>query len=428
MPTTPASQMRVLPILITLASLMASCRCTPATPQPVTLRIKNTGRDTLYVNDTRGQAGLVVQREVAGTWFGFDDQPCACTTCDLSCDATCGCDAGVPMVRRLLPDETFERTWSGVVQVSAVGRCGDCLLPENAPYDEPFTLELCYVTQLSASVVADAGRFASEFPAPELRTCTTKTFTPAQRTVEIGPQRGAACTTTADCQGKDELCFDGSCTAGCPSNDVPLLSGLSVPRLNNQGFFTEESRDAGVIRYGGQGRVSTVLFQGPTMTVSLERRGTAGELLRGQVQVSLPMQLGAPLEADAGVTVRFLEDSRQPGNNAFVLRDSTSSALLLAADGALSRRLLGTSELAPFSIEDAPDPFGCRQEMCGKVLFYGTKIINGAASLELSPGKAAPINTSAGTYRVLAAWNGVYREPNTCTVKQVRPLALWRER
>ncbi len=418
--------MRVLSILIAVG--LAGCRCTPSTPLPVTLRIKNLSRDTLYVNDSRGQAGLSVQRDVAGTWFGFDDQPCACATCEQDCQTSCTCDAGVPMVRRILPDESFERTWSGVVQVSAAGRCGDCLVGENAPYDETLNLELCYVTQLPASVAVDAGRFPSEFPAAELRTCTSKTFTPSQQTVEIGPKRGAACTTTSDCQGKDELCFDGSCTAGCPSNDVPLLSGLSVPRLNNQGFFAEEGRDAGVIRSAGQGRVSTVLFQGPTMTVSLERRGSAGETLRGQVQVSLPMQLGAPLASDAGVTVRFFEDSRQPGNNAFVIRDQASGALLLAADGALSRRLLPPADLAPFSIEDAAEPFGCRQEMCGKVLFFQTRVVVGSSGVELDPGKPQPVNAPGGVYRALAAWNGVYREPNSCTVKQVRPFALWRER
>jgi hypothetical protein len=429
MPTTPMSVMRSFLIAVGLLTQLG-CRCSPTDPQAVTLRIKNASRDTLFVADSDQRIGLTVQRQVGGEWFGFDDEPCPCATCARECDRTCQCpDAGQAFARVIRPDGTAERLWSGVVKVAAQGACASCLLDENAPYDETFRLELCYVTRLEcAAASADAGRVPCELPPKSSRTCVTQTFTPRQQVVEIGPRRGSSCTSSAECQGKDELCFAGSCTASCPSNGVPLRAPLSVAAPSNQGFFNVlTDSDAGIRRLTGAGRISGVVFQGTTLSVSLERVDMMGERVRGQVQVELPPGLGAPLAVDAGVSVEVRQDTRQQGNAAVVIRDSANT-LLFAADNALSRRLLLSADVAPFEVEDTPTPFGCSQQTCGKALFFNTKLTAPGAVLELEAGKSASINTQVGTYRFVAASNAVYQAPNTCDVDSQRPFALWRER
>ena len=42
------------------------CRCSPPTPQPVTLRIVNTTRAPIYVDGTLGKLGLALKRDVNG--------------------------------------------------------------------------------------------------------------------------------------------------------------------------------------------------------------------------------------------------------------------------------------------------------------------------------------------------------------------------
>lgn len=423
LPTTSASHMRgFLPVL--LAMTVAGCRCAPATPTPVTLRIKNASRDPVIVQNTKGQLGLSVQRSVNGQWFSFDDLPCVCQTCDRICDRSCRCpDAGITgTVRNVPPNGQAERTWDGVVQVAG-SSCDVCLIPENAPPDETFQLRLCYVTQLDGiDVPSDGGSASGDLPVGDAQTCTTRTFQPDQGVVEIGPDKGADCTSTAGCKGQNELCLAGSCTAGCPANTFPAQAELFVTSAS-MGFFDEtREADGGRVLLDGVGRITAAQFVGETLQLSLN--GANGT---GRVDVKLPGGLGAPSFAantDAGVLVvtRTIDGRTSRG---VVVRDPSTNEVLFAADSALNGMTLKPSELAPFSVATQPEAVGCRFDAaCGKFTFLAQTLTNAGASVTAAPGTLASLSTSNTRF-----WNvtaGQYPASSRCV--SYRPFAFWKER
>src|SRR5207244_8993551 len=112
-------------LLLPLAlCLVPACKCGPNNPTPVTLRIKNTSHDPIWVDDTDGRSGVVVQRNVGGTWFSFIESPgCGQPACTNACTVQ-SCDAGTsPRVQRVSANDNLERTWSGVVQVDGQASC-----------------------------------------------------------------------------------------------------------------------------------------------------------------------------------------------------------------------------------------------------------------------------------------------------------------
>lgn len=424
LPTTGASHMRAfLPLLL---SSVLGCRCSPATPTPVTLRIKNTSRDALLVDDTRGQLGLSVQRSVNGQWFSFDDLPCECQRCDRICDRSCRCpDGGITgFVRGVPPNGQVERSWDGVIQVAGAACDSVCLLPENAPPDETFQLRLCFVNQLEGvDPPPDGGRVSAAFPRADVQTCVTRPFQPEQGLVEISPIKGADCSATSSCQGQDELCLNGSCTAGCPANTYPSQAELFVTSTS-MGFFAETSRDldAGRVVIEGTGRITATQFIGESLQVALAN--AAGT---GRVDVTLPGGLGGPslmLNAEVKVLVatRTVDGRSVRG---VTVRSAASNEVLFAADTALGAPVLRDDELVPFTVALEGEPAGCRVDAtCGKFVFARQRLTSGTASVSVEPGQLATLASASMRF-----WNvtaGRYGTASRCA--SYRPYAFWRER
>lgn len=419
--------MRPLFVFISVVGLCSSgCRCSPATPSAVTVRVKNASRDPIFVNDTEAALGVAIQRTVGGMPFSFDEHPCECKTCDFVCANNCaGCaDAGVSFIRRIEPGESASRTWDGVVQVSAYACGRACLGAENAPLDETFIAHLCYTNDLTGFLGNDAGRAEGPFPNDGV-TCVDKQFKPSDGVVEVGPERGAACVTGADCTGIGELCFSGSCTSGCPANAAPSAPGLQVASITNRGFFTV-SPSSGRSIATGSGTVTASTYNGSTLTVQLSRRGAANEALTGSVQVTMPTREGPALATNAPVTVTVIDASTMSNvnNRGVVMRDSNSNQLLFAADVAQSSRVLGASDIAPFTIIDGTVPTGCRLDACGKALFVSAKVNAGGASVDIESGERASVKAGTATYSFVNAFDVSYAK-TTCDYGVLRPYAMW---
>jgi hypothetical protein len=422
--------MRALLVLVLMVSAVG-CRCSPANPQPVTLRVVNPTRDPIFVDLTDGRLGLSVQREVGGQWFSFDDLACECRSCARECDATCTCpDAGSPRVLRIDPGGKAERGWDGVVQVSGFARCqpAGCLEQVNAPLNEPFQLELCFSAQRPSGVrFEDGGVGEGQLPRVSL-TCTTKRFTVSDLEVEIAPPRGAACTTTADCRGEGELCFDGACTSGCPPNDFPEVGSawnLLVPSPDNMGFFERFAQTTG-FRLTGAGTLTSVQFQGSTLQLALSRPGPVqGEVLTGRVQVQLPPGFGPPLAPNTPVKVSVYDRGGMLPNRAVVVRHDVTNELLFVADMGQGARLLPAAELQPFTVSDAPAPVGCQQSACGRFLVTPVRFGAGTSTVEVLPGRTGTVSAAGGTWQLLNVTNGAWAM-TSCSVTELRPYAFWK--
>lgn len=408
------------------------CRCSPTDPSPVTLRLKNTTSAAIFVDDTDDKLGLGVQRNVGGTWFGFDEKlKCPCLSCDQVCSGNCVCDGGSPsFVRKVLPGDTFERTWNGVVQVQSPSGCADgCLRPENGPLDETFNLQLCYQLQVQGVDPPDGGRTAAVYPKPD-QTCVDKEFRIIDGVVEVGPRKGTACMSQLDCTGVGELCLGGACTASCPANGFPTLGSGWALRIDSsdQGFFTAASDGGQSGVQTGTGEITSVVYNGGTMTIRLRRIGTSGEVLTAAVYVTLPMGQAAPLPQNATVTVRLIDGSTNanPENRALVIREP-AGALLFAADHAQQGTLLKAADTAPFRVSFAAPLVGCRFNECGKQLFFQTRFEAPPANSAMDPGKSVLVTIPQGAYRVLNVSSGSYGA-TTCKLFDIRPFAIWREK
>lgn len=428
-PTTFTPYMRTFSVILALL-IVSGCRCSPPTPQPVTLRVVNSTKSAIYVDATK--LGLTVQRDVGGTLFGFDDQACECRFCSNACGGSCACpDAGVPMVRRIEPGSTAERTWTGVVNVAGFSNCGtdSCLDQLNAPLNEPFTLELCFNAQKPTGVrFDDAG--VGEGSIVQLSTsCTTRQFAPQDLQVEISPARGSACTTTADCKGKDELCFDGACTTGCPANDFPQLGSdwvLLVASPDNMGFFEQGARGSVGKQFTGTGTLTSAVYQSSSLLLSFSRPGPVpGELLTGRAQIKLPSGVGVPITTGGQVKVLLTDDGADVPSRALTLRDATTNELLFAADMAQGGRGLTATEIAPISISDGTTAAGCTQDACGRKLFFPMTFSTGTGSVELLPGAQGELPTTLGRHHFLNVSSGAYAS-TTCTVSDQRPALMWK--
>ncbi len=425
LPTTAAPDMRAFLVTSLLLTVISGCRCVPPEATSITLRVKNGGRDPIFLKDTSGQLGLTVQRNVNGEWFSFDDQPCPCRSCEQACDRVCSCpDAGgVDVIRQVAPNGQAERTWSGVVQVAGIACNQVCLSPENAPSDETLQLRLCFVNQLDGLATGDGGTVSGAFPRDDLQTCVTRKFQPNQGVVEIGPQRGADCVTRADCKGPGELCLDGSCTAGCPANTFPPQPELVVA-FGDMGFFsTTTTPDAGRTVSTGTGKITATQFIGETLQISLSSpSGT------GRVETRLPGGRSGPslaLNTDVRVAVVVRKRGSQVVR-AVTVRETSSGQLLFAADTAIGEPVLDAADLAPFSVAVEPEPIGCRVDpTCGKLVSSKVALVSGAKKVVAEPGVTSLLTTVDGVWRFWNVTAGDYPADSDCT--SFRPYALWRE-
>lgn len=417
----------------------AGCRCAPDTPQAVTIRVRNTSPDPIFVDDTGGRLGLTVQRKTGAEWRGFAEAPpCACLACDQVCRGCfCPADAGFGSrtVRKVMPNESYARTWAGVVNTEATNSCGllvggsSCLQAENAPLDESFRLQLCYVHSIPGVTVGDGGTAPGALP--DLgQTCVGREFMPSDLEAEVTPQRGAACTSHAECLGKDELCFSGACTAGCPANDFPLISATWSVRLgsvDDQGFFSTTTANGQTV-YSGAGTVGSALYNGNALELRLSRPLDGGAVVTAGLDLTLPTGHAPPLTPGQAVVVKVIDasSSANPENRAVTLREP-AGALLLAADVGQGGSLLQGGDLAPFAVAWESTLVGCRAGDCGKELFSPVRIIGPSGGVSLQPGNTAPHSTPDGTYRLLNVGSSTWAT-TACRFKTLRPFLLYRER
>jgi len=418
----------LLSILTVSGVMFASCRCSPATAVPITMKVINSTKGPIYVDDTQGKLGLKVQRDLGGQLYAFDDLVCECRFCSNVCRAcSSDCPDGGATVRRIAPGDVAEREWDGVVQIAGVTQCGDgtCLNQENAPLNEPFVLELCFMAQQPTGVSGFSdGGFAVGQIEEASKTCVTKRFMVQDGLVEIGPERGSSCVTTADCKGTDELCFAGSCTTGCPANTYPAPGSSNLGlSLGNASSFSQSTTARGT-QYTGVGTISSTVYVGTTLKVYLT--GLPNELHTGLLFISLPPGAAVPLATGATVSVTFLDNGQldATGNRAVVIRDAASSKLLFAADMAQGGAMLTDADLAPFSVSSGPVPIGCRTNTCGRYLYATRRLASGTNVVDVEPGAQGSLVLSNGTWTMLSVNDGAYAKSG-CPVSDIRPWVLW---
>jgi hypothetical protein len=416
---------------------LAGCRCAPDNPQAVTIRVRNTSADPIFIDDTAGRLGLAVQRR-DGDWKTFkEDPPCACLRCDAVCNGCfCSSDAGSPTVRKVMPNESYARVWSGVVHTDSTNSCGlvigggsPCLQAENAPLDETFRLQLCYVYSVAGVTVGDGGTAPGALPTTG-QTCVGREFQPSDLEAEVTPERGAACASHLECLGKDELCFSGACTAGCPANDYPAISAtwsVRVGSVDDQGFFSTAT-DGGVTTYTGAGTIGSALYNGNGLELRLTRPGSGTAMLTAGIDLTLPTGHAPPFTAGQPVQVKVIDaaSAANPENRAVTVRTDTG-VLLLAADVGQGGLTLKDADLTPFSAAYESALSGCRAGDCGKELFSPLRLTSPSGSIALQPGNTAAHSTPDGTYRLINVGSSTWAT-TPCRFKTLRPFLLYRER
>jgi hypothetical protein len=433
-------RMRLATVIFSFA--MGACVCSPSTPQSVTLRLKNTSPAAIYVDQSDGRLGMVVQRNLGGQYTSFVETPaCDCQSCDQICSvATCDCPMPAGMVLRVAAGDSVERTWSGVVQISGSAECGGfgtgttCLSPDNAPYNETFNLHLCYVLQAPGLEFPDDGGSTSGTLDMTSVTCTDKEFHIEDGLAEISPPRGADCVTTADCKGAGELCFSGACTASCPDNGYPSIGqnwNVSVG-VDPMDFFDVATDGKGRTVYTGTGTITSAAYSGNSVAIQLGRTGSAGEMLRGTVHLSVPpMQLG-PLASGTGVTVKAIGPNmtESQGNGALLIRATDDGGtLLVAVDAAQNGALLSPADVAPLTVTFNTDTIGCTTSSgCGKVLYSTTTFTLAGKSVKLEPGSNANLVDPTGVFRALNVEAQINGAGATCDPADIRSYLIWRDK
>ena len=428
--------MRSLCVMAVAVFCVAGCQCAPDAPKAVTLRLKNDSRSPVWIDNSANDLGLQIQRNVGGTWYSFVEAPrCACEACDQACSSSsCDCPEAEKQVRRIDANTSAERSWSGVVQLTgsppcALGQGATCLSPENAPYNETFNIHLCYALQVPG-VFANPDGGSSPGALPADATCVDKEFRIDDGVVEVGPARGADCITTADCKGKDELCFSGSCTSSCPDNDYPVLGAnwaLRIASPDDQGFFTTTMEGNAQV-FTGTGTIASATYQGSTVTIRVSRKGSSNETLNGALYVTAPPSQLGPLTSGTAVSIRLVDASSDgnPENRALVIRDG-AGVLLFAADVSQEGQLLTNSDTAPFAVSFETAVVGCRLTGCGRQLFTATRFTGPTQSVLLEPGKTANTVTTDGTYRLLDVSSSTFSGTN-CSLSAQRPWLVWRDK
>ncbi len=427
---------RVAVAFIVLGLGQAGCRCSPTDATPVTLRLRNSTRGPIFVDDLDGGFGLQVQRQVQGQWLSFVEHPaCACLACDVVCQGcACGGDSPVPLVRTVAAGLSLERTWDGTVQVSRTAGCSGafvagpaCLDPEVPPVDEQFRVRLCYSPEAPGIELGDGGAVPGILPAASV-ICVTREFRPEDGVVEVGPSRGVDCATHGDCKVPGQLCFDGACTSACPASGFPEVGAsweVRVQEPDDQGFFDVRSVDAGT-RYTGVGAIGSVLYENGTLTLRLNRSAAGGGALTGAVYVTLPSGYSVAMTPGPKVSVLVVDSSTSaaPENRAITVRE-LDGGLIFAADSAQNGALLSAADTAPFSVAAVPTIVACQNDDCGKRRYFGTVFSGGTQPVTLDPGKGAQVAAAGAGYTVLNVTDYSYAS-GTCRPAALAPYAILR--
>ncbi|HYI01345.1 hypothetical protein [Hyalangium sp.] len=434
------------PIHILVLSLaLTGCQCGTELPTPVTLRLHNDTSQAIYVDASAGKQGLSLQRKQGEAWGPFSEElGCECQSCDRQCDSDCECPAVAPvapMVLKVLPGTTVERTWKGFVHTqrtaSACGilpdDSGSCLEEEIPPLDEPFQVQLCYALSVPGLGPTDGSApVPGVFPV-ESQICVQQQFLIADGQAEIRPQPPAACTQDSECTAP-ALCLDGVCTTTCPANTFPAVGGAWQVRVLDPeeqgvpGFFSRSTGAGGRRILTGTGTLTSVRYSNGTMTIQLARPAAPSGEFKASLSVSLPPEAAVALNVGEALSVRVVDVSTSslPENRALTIRDA-SRALLLAADPGQLGAALTAEDTSPFTVASLPGAVGCEDTPCGKRAFQRTEFRAGTSLVALKPGESKEVVAASATWLVLNLSNSVYRS-TSCTLKSQLPYVLLNRR
>ncbi|HVE81951.1 MAG TPA: hypothetical protein VND93_03855, partial [Myxococcales bacterium] len=397
----------------------ASCRCDSDRATPVTVRVKNTLSQPIWVDQTEAHLGVELQRSNAGQWETFAESlQCACLACDQVC--SCSCDAGTPRARvmKVAGGTSVEREWEGTVEEDGQVTCGSifggraCFQPRFPALDEGLRARLCYALgpPLGTPDPGDAGIPVPGAFDPASLQCVSAEFRPVDGVVELSPTAGAGCQTHGDCrQDAGELCFGGACTTGCPATGFPEYGAdwQVAVSVTDQGFFTITSSPT---TYTGTGTLTDWQINNGTMKLSLSRPASGGGNLIGSVYLTVPAAYFPAVVRGETVSVKVIDasTSKIQNNRAITVRDAAGK-LLLAADPAIPAAILGAADTAPFTVAATGEIVGCDLQPCGKRLHFRTAF-GGAATdsgavLELDPGSSSVVAADGLTYKLLNVVN-----------------------
>jgi hypothetical protein len=431
----------LLPFALVTGALtfaVASCHCGGDTPTPVTIRVKNTLADGIWVDQSNRQLGVEVQRSAVGAWVPFTESlPCACLACDQVCD--CSCDAGnPPRVMKVAGGGSAERVWEGTVQQDGTATCGSlfggkaCFRPDIPSLDETFRARLCYALgpPVGTADPGDAGIPVAGRLDPSALLCVTADFRPQDGVVELSPQVGSGCQSHSECNvDAGELCFGGACTTGCPATGFPEYgtAWFVAASLTDQGFFTVTTSGSTTISEG-TGTLTQVTVNNGTMILSLSRPASGGGNLLGSIYLTVPAAYFPVLFRNETLSVKVVDASTTQlrNNRALTIRDAAGK-LILAMDPGLPAPILGTADTSPFSVAASPDIAGCDLQSCGKRLHFRTAFGGAAAdagaALLLDPGAGSTVVAGGLTYKLLNVADN--RPASLCSATpQVASLAV----
>ncbi|MDY7230878.1 hypothetical protein [Hyalangium rubrum] len=436
--------MRPLHALL-LCLVAAGCQCGPdALPTPVTLRIRNTTSQAVFVDATDDTLGLRVQRHVGDAWFSFvEAPPCPCLACDVICDDACNCQDAEPIrrVQKIPAGATVERTWSGFVQVDQTASCRDpagelqgCLEQEVPPLDETFRLQLCYATSVPG-LGPNEGLTPVPGTLPEDGTvCVLQQFAVADGVVEVGPTPPPPCSRDSECASAGTVCLAGVCTNTCPAHGFPAVGGswqvrvLEPEEQGVPGFFATSTGTGGRRIFTGTGTLTSVRYSNGTMTLQLARAAAPAGEHKAIVSIALPSEAAVTLRVGEQLAVRVVDASTSslPENRALTLRASTGM-LLLAADPGQLGAVLAAEDTQPFTVVSLPRTVGCEDTQCGKRSFLRTEFRAGAAVVALDPGESEEVVAASATWSLISLSNSAYRS-TSCSLKSLMPYVVFNQR
>jgi hypothetical protein len=151
------------------------------------------------------------------------------------------------------------------------------------------------------------------------------------------------------------------------------------------------------------------------------------EILTAQLTLQIPPGVSVPLPAASQVSVVLVDSGgTDVPNRGLVLREAGTGRLLLAADMARGGPVLTAADTSPFALSSGTVPVGCRQDGCGKLLYFPRTLDAGVAGASLEPGARATLVVPPGTYTLLSVTDSAYAGTTTCGVAEARPWMLWR--
>jgi hypothetical protein len=422
--------------LLLCVGVFQACNCSPGTPTPVTLRVKNSSNAAIWVDDSTNELGLEAQRSTGGTFQTFDETvACPCLACGTICNG-CSCTPPQPppQILRVDPGMSMERVWAGTEQIPSQANCAasafnepTCWTSHIPALNETLNLHLCYSPSAPGIGPVDAGVPVTGSLPPGNTLCVDKQFRVEDGVAEVGPLAGSACKTTSDCQNPGELCLNGQCTAACPANDIPAVGGswqVNVPTPDDQGLLTQSTDGQGHTVQSGEGTLSAVRYSNGTMNMTLSGQ-VGGNTVVSTIYVTLPPAYAVPLNVGQIIVVRILDGSTSTniGNRAITLRDQNNN-LLLAADAAQLGAILSATDTAPFTVSKTQNLVACDAQDCGKVLHFTTLFDGGSVPVELQGGQAQTSLAGGSSYQLLNIADDVYSSGSSCALQSLMPYAI----